>query len=357
MVYPAAGFAHSTGSAWDTPTSAEIQSLIGGGVYDASGAAATAQSNAEAASDPAGSASTAQSNAESYASNASNLASGTVAAARLPGATASAQGAVQLPTGASGNTLGAAAMQPTSAFDATGAAATAQSNAETYSQNASNINSGTLPHAQLPALVSADIPNNAANTSGTAAGISGTQTENTFLAAPNGSNGAAAFRAIVAADVPTLNQNTSGTAAGLTGTPSITVATVTASTINDSGTASAKLFAGSGSPTITLEQGTSALASAACATGDVCSGANGTIAITTGGSPATGEMLKISFPSSHANLPDCVTNLVLPGTGQNTNYEITYDSSTPYAHLYLYSRGTALAPSSTYNLVYWCPGY
>jgi len=38
------------------------------------------------------------------------------------------------------------------------------------------------------------------------------QTQNTFLAAPNGSSGAATFRAMVAADVPTLNQNTSGSA-------------------------------------------------------------------------------------------------------------------------------------------------
>ena len=37
------------------------------------------------------------------------------------------------------------------------------------STSASNFTTGTLPHAQLPALVSGDIPNNAANTSGTAA--------------------------------------------------------------------------------------------------------------------------------------------------------------------------------------------
>ena len=36
---------------------------------------------------------------------------------------------------------------------------------------ATEINSGTLPHAQLPPLVSGDIPNNAANTTGTAAAI------------------------------------------------------------------------------------------------------------------------------------------------------------------------------------------
>lgn len=46
--------------------------------------------------------------------------------------------------------------------------------------SATDITTGTLPHAQLPALVSADIPNNAANTSGTSANLSGTP------ALPNG---------------------------------------------------------------------------------------------------------------------------------------------------------------------------
>jgi hypothetical protein len=46
--------------------------------------------------------------------------------------------------------------------------------------SASDIITGTLPHAQLPSLVSGDIPNNAANTSGTAANLSGTP------ALPNG---------------------------------------------------------------------------------------------------------------------------------------------------------------------------
>lgn len=38
--------------------------------------------------------------------------------------------------------------------------------------SASDITTGTLPHAQLPTLLSGDIPNNAANTSGTAGGLS-----------------------------------------------------------------------------------------------------------------------------------------------------------------------------------------
>ncbi len=42
--------------------------------------------------------------------------------------------------------------------------------------SASDLTTGTLPHAQLPTLVSGDIPSNAANTTGTAANLSGTPT-------------------------------------------------------------------------------------------------------------------------------------------------------------------------------------
>jgi len=49
--------------------------------------------------------------------------------------------------------------------------------------SASDISTGTLPHAQLPALVSGDIPNNAANTTGTAGGLTGTP------GLPNGTTG------------------------------------------------------------------------------------------------------------------------------------------------------------------------
>lgn len=42
--------------------------------------------------------------------------------------------------------------------------------------SASDLTTGTLPHAQLPTLLSGDIPDNAANTSGTAANLSGTPT-------------------------------------------------------------------------------------------------------------------------------------------------------------------------------------
>ena len=50
--------------------------------------------------------------------------------------------------------------------------------------SASDLTNGTLPHAQLPGLISGDIPNNAANTTGTAGNVTGT------VAIGNGGTGA-----------------------------------------------------------------------------------------------------------------------------------------------------------------------
>lgn len=59
-------------------------------------------------------------------------------------------------------------------------------------------------------------------TSGTLAITRNSQTQNLFMASPNGSSGVPTYRAVVAADIPTLNQNTTGTAASVTGTNVIT---------------------------------------------------------------------------------------------------------------------------------------
>jgi hypothetical protein len=68
------------------------------------------------------------------------------------------------------------------------------------------------------------------------------QTQNKFLASPNGSAGVPAFRAIVAADVPTLNQNTTGSAATLTDARTLTIG------------ATGKTFDGSANVTWTLAE-------------------------------------------------------------------------------------------------------
>lgn len=107
-----------------------INRTIVDGWYDANGAAATAQSNAEDYADglasnydPAGSASTAQSNAETFATNAIN-----------------ALDTDDIEEGATNLyfTNQRALDATSSAYDAAGAASTAQSNAETFATNAIN---------------------------------------------------------------------------------------------------------------------------------------------------------------------------------------------------------------------------
>jgi len=54
------------------------------------------------------------------------------------------------------------------------------------------------------------------NTTGTAANLSGSQTQKYVYAAPNANDGTASFRALVASDIPTLNQATTANAATAT---------------------------------------------------------------------------------------------------------------------------------------------
>lgn len=99
---------------------------------------------------------------------------------------------------------------------------------QTTRQNAMDTLAGAVTSGQylrgngtdvvMSAIQAADVPTLNQNTTGTAAGLSGSQTANFIYAAPNGSAGTASFRAMVAADVPTLNQNTTGSAATFTST-------------------------------------------------------------------------------------------------------------------------------------------
>ncbi len=103
----------------------------------------------------------------SYVNKSLSNIGGVATPAQLPPATPADQGAVQLPVGAVSNTLGDAALQPSTAFDPAGAAAAAQGNAETfataaattaqgnaeaYARNASNLSSGTVATALLAGL-------------------------------------------------------------------------------------------------------------------------------------------------------------------------------------------------------------
>jgi hypothetical protein len=133
--------------------------------------------------------------------------------------------------------------------------------------SASDITTGTLPHAQLPALVSGDIPNNAANTTGTAGGLSANIAEsqvtnlttdlaakvsttttvnghalssNVVVSASDITTGTlphAQLPALLSGDIPANSANTSGTAANLSGTPALpSGTTATTQSTNDNTT-------------------------------------------------------------------------------------------------------------------------
>jgi len=118
---------------------------------------------------------------------------------------------------ANGTSIGGLSVVPVSAGGtgaATAAAALANlagvSNATTVNGHslsgnvtvsASDLTTGTLAHAQLPALVSGDIPNNGANTTGTAANVTGT------VVLGNGGTGATTAAAALANLLPGVTAN------------------------------------------------------------------------------------------------------------------------------------------------------
>jgi hypothetical protein len=74
---------------------------------------------------------------------------GVIPPPQLPPALSTSQGAVVLPSGAPSNVLGSAALSSSSAFDVFGAAAAAQTAAEAFAANGSNISSGTVAPARI----------------------------------------------------------------------------------------------------------------------------------------------------------------------------------------------------------------
>lgn len=188
--------------------------------------------------------------------------------------------------------------------------------------------------------------------------------------------------------VPTWNQNTTGTAAGITPAASIHIDNTSGSNYvcincdNNSGTSgfvvqngtgsspstefqvtgsgnttatgflSGKFYIGNSSMSFAAGSSAGTGASAVCATSHSCTGAQGTVTLTSGTSTATGRILTVSFPNTHTNLADCVGNLFLAGTGQLSNWEPSYDTT----HLYIAIDTTALAASTAYTYTYWCGG-
>jgi hypothetical protein len=127
--------------------------------------------------------------------------------------------------------------------------------------SASDLTTGTLPHGQLPTLVSGDIPSNAANTTGTASGLSANIAESqvTNLTTDLGAKAALASPALTGTPTaPTAAANTNTTQIATTafvmgelpaagsGTPWITAVHggVTGSSTQFSGTANKASFYG-----------------------------------------------------------------------------------------------------------------
>ena len=96
----------------------------------------------------------------------------------LAGWTASGDCTINFTTGSvtctksGGVAFGTAAFATISNYVPTSTTVNSHSLSSNVTISAGDLTTGTLPHAQLPTLLSGDIPNNAANTTGTAAGLS-----------------------------------------------------------------------------------------------------------------------------------------------------------------------------------------
>jgi hypothetical protein len=148
--------------------------------------------------------------------NASNITSGTLAAARVAtlnqsttGTAANVTGTVALANGGTGATSAAAALTSLGAYAAT--------NPSGYTTNTGTVTSvggtGTVSGLTLTGTVTASGNLTLGGTLAVAASNFASQTANTVLSAPSGAAGTPTFRALVALDIPNLDANkiTSGT--------------------------------------------------------------------------------------------------------------------------------------------------
>lgn len=219
-VYPGAGIANSTGSAWGTS-----YSTTGTGTVLALATSPTLVTPV-LGTPTSGDFSTGTFTWPTFNQN-------------TTGTAANVTGTVAIGNGGTGQTTAAAAI-------------TALSGTQTSGYYLRSDGTNTL----LAAIVAADVPTLNQNTTGSAGSVANTltissplsgtsfngsaaatialstgygdtqnpfasKTANYVLAAPDGTAGAPTFRAIVAADIPTLNQNTTGTAANVTGTVAV----------------------------------------------------------------------------------------------------------------------------------------
>lgn len=215
----------------------------------------------------------------------------------------------------------------------------------------------------LSAAAMTNFPTLNQNTTGTATGISGSFTANTFLAAPNGSSGAAAFRAIVGADIPTLNQNTTGTAANLSGTQ--TANFVYAAPNGSNGAASFRALVNADIPSspgcTTCMSGTPTKVGAACALGGTTTflgtpiDGRGWIQVATASGTCTASqgIVTINYGGTYATIPECSIKPANAAAAalSSTNAPFIPESSSTTGQFIITSgsvAGGSLATSTTY---------
>jgi len=106
--------------------------------------------------------------------------------------------------------------------------------------------------------------------------------------------------------------------------------------------------------TIAAGVGAGASPTIACAVHHVCSAMNGTISLTTGTSPAAGQLLTISSATAHTNFPDCIATITLALSPYTAVTDALFTYSTA---VWTLNTGSALRTSTSYTITYSCLGY
>jgi hypothetical protein len=169
-------------------------------------------------------------------------------------------------------------------------------------------------------------------------------------------NGESIVNAGAGANPVVVNGSTGSGTAGLLvqngGSSPATVLTVTGSgNTTATGFVAGKFFIGESTMSLAAGAAAGSSPTIACASSHVCDGVSGTVALTTGTSPATGTLATLSFPNTHTNQANCVVTPTLSGTGLVTT--ITWSESTTTLTL---TANTALTASTAYQIRYWCGG-
>jgi len=293
-----------------------------------------------------------------------------VSASLLPAATSSAQGAVQLASGASGNILGSAAMDNTGTSGANvpllNGANTWSASTTTYANNAAATDFLIVQPGTSSTAESGGLQLNSAATTPVAEWQieedtsydlllynSGASTPMAVLTAYSGGATNVSSQGTGAVTVNNVNHSGSGGFIVYEGGANYNTAALT---VNSSGNTTAtgflqgKFYIGSSTMTLTAGAAAGTSPSIACTTNHVCDGASGTVTLTTGTSPTTGTLATLGFPNTHTNYANCIVAV------QSASAVLTTDTWTESTTAITITANSAPAASTAYTVRYWCGG-